>query len=133
VSETFYCPIQVYYEDTDHSGVVYYANYLKYFERGREHAIGVDELLRLGGAGSSFVVAKVEVTYREGARFGEKLVVRSRARCESEFRLRFLQDVLREGSDKVMVAGVVDLVCVNESRQLAPLPDSVFSRFQRAD
>ena len=34
--------IQIYYEDTDHSGVVYHANYLKYFERAREHMLGVE-------------------------------------------------------------------------------------------
>ena len=39
--------VQIYYEDTDHSGLVYHANYLKYFERAREHLLGVDELVRL--------------------------------------------------------------------------------------
>ena len=53
-SDTFFCPVQVYYEDTDHSGVVFFANYLKFFERGREHAIGVDELLWLGAEGVRF-------------------------------------------------------------------------------
>jgi YbgC/YbaW family acyl-CoA thioester hydrolase len=113
--------------------VVYHANYLKYFERAREHAIGVDELLRLGREGVSFVVAKIELNFRDGARFGERLVVRSRARCENDFRLRFLQDVLRENTDKVMVAGIVDLVCVDDSRQLVSLPTSVFTRFASAD
>ncbi|MBT6176177.1 MAG: thioesterase, partial [Deltaproteobacteria bacterium] len=40
-------PVQIYYEDTDLSGVVYHANYLKYFERAREHLIGPTELARL--------------------------------------------------------------------------------------
>ena len=35
-------PVQINYEDTDHSGVVYHANYLKYFERAREHSLGVE-------------------------------------------------------------------------------------------
>ena len=39
--------VQIYYEDTDHSGAVYHANYLKYFERAREHLLGTDELVRL--------------------------------------------------------------------------------------
>ena len=40
-------PVQIYYEDTDLSGVVYHANYLKYFERAREHLLGPTELARL--------------------------------------------------------------------------------------
>ena len=39
--------IQIYYEDTDFSGVVYHANYLRFFERAREHILGADELVRL--------------------------------------------------------------------------------------
>ncbi len=39
--------VQIYYEDTDHSGLVYHANYLKYFERAREHMLGLAELRRL--------------------------------------------------------------------------------------
>ncbi|MBW2548816.1 MAG: thioesterase, partial [Deltaproteobacteria bacterium] len=47
MSSQYVHPVQIYYEDTDHSGVVYHANYLKYFERAREHIFGVDELVRL--------------------------------------------------------------------------------------
>ena len=49
--------VQIYYEDTDHSGLVYHANYLKYFERAREHLLGTDELVRLlAEEGKGFVV-----------------------------------------------------------------------------
>ena len=59
-------PVQIYYEDTDLSGVVYHANYLKYFERAREHLIGPAELVRLlDEEGIGFVVYHVEMTFKE--------------------------------------------------------------------
>lgn len=133
MSEIAYHPIQVYYEDTDHSGLVYHANYFKFFERAREHFLGIDMLVRFGKEGVGFVVYKAEITYREGARFGDRLVVRSSAICQNEYRVRFKQDVLREGGEKVMVAGVLDLVCIDAKSQLIPTPDEVVERFGMVD
>lgn len=60
--------VQVYYEDTDLSGAVYHANFLKYFERAREHLLGPDELVRLWrDAGIGFVVYRCELRFREPA------------------------------------------------------------------
>jgi acyl-CoA thioester hydrolase len=121
-------PVQVYYEDTDHSGLVYHANYLKFFERAREHLLGVEELIRLQRVeGIGFVVHDLSVTFRAGARFGEQLVVRSAAAALGPYRLRMHQDVLREG--KAIVLGRLDLVCVGPRGKLVPLPESVVHRF----
>jgi tol-pal system-associated acyl-CoA thioesterase len=123
--------VQVYYEDTDHSGVVYHANYLKYFERAREHLLGVDELVRLQTEdGLGFVVYKVEVTYRDGAVFGDTLRIETRIEQESAFRVLFHQNALRDGTARPLVEGVIHLVCVDRDRKLVPLPESVLSRLQ---
>lgn len=69
--------IKVYYEDTDCGGVVYYANYLKYFERARTHYLE-DRGLSVAGLmaeGTVFVVVHAEVNYRSPARYGETLVI----------------------------------------------------------
>lgn len=123
-------PVQIYYEDTDFSGVVYHANYLKYFERAREHLLGVDELVRLyQGTGVGFVVYKAEMTFKEGAVFGDRLEIRTTVRSESEYRLAFVQQVWRPGPrDALLVDGQVQLVCVNRERQLVPLPAGVLAR-----
>lgn len=119
--------VQIYYEDTDHSGLVYHANYLKYFERAREHLLGVEELVRLGREESlGFVVYKCELTFREGAVFGDALEIRTTPRLESEYRATFQQDVYR--GDKLLVQGVVQMVCVDARRQLVKLPASVLAR-----
>ena len=119
-------PVQIYYEDTDHSGIVYHANYLKYFERAREHLLGVDELVRLYREdGIGFVVYKAELTFREGARHGDALEVRTTIHLESEYRAVFDQRVFRPGGTQPLVTGAVHLVCVNREQQLVPLPRSV--------
>jgi len=115
--------VQIYYEDTDHSGLVYHANYLKYFERAREHMLGVDELVRLDQEeGVSFVVYKVELTFREGAKHGDSLEIRSRVRLDGAFRALFDQQVWRPDGDRAMVEGMVQLVCIDRNHKLVPLP-----------
>jgi acyl-CoA thioester hydrolase len=72
-------PVRVYYEDTDFSGVVYHANYLRFFERGRTDA------LRLAGVHhtellvdqAAFVVRRMEVDYLRSAKVDDALLVRS--------------------------------------------------------
>ena len=119
-------PVRIYYEDTDHSGVVYHANYLKYFERAREHLLGPDELVRLlNEDGVGFVVYKIEVTYREGAVFGDTLEIRTTVKAESDYRAVFSQNVWRAGGKGPLVEGIVQLVCVNRDKQLVPLPPGV--------
>ena len=65
---TYRFQVQVYYEDTDHSGVVYHANYLKYFERAREGVISPDALVALWKKkGLGFAVYKANVSFLDGA------------------------------------------------------------------
>lgn len=123
--------VQIYYEDTDHSGLVYHANYLKYFERAREHLLGSAELVRLlKEEQKGFVVYKCEMTFKEGAVFGDLLEIRSTPTLESPFRVVFQQDVYR--GDKLLVAGFVHMVCVGGDNKLVRLPDSVTTRLVEA-
>lgn len=124
--------VQIYYEDTDHSGLVYHANYLKYFERAREHLIGTDELVRLlAEEGKGFVVYKCELTFKQGAVFGDTIEIRSTPRLESAYRVVFQQDVFRRnrtsGMDELLVQGVVHMVCVGPDKKLVPLPERVLT------
>ncbi len=118
--------VQIYYEDTDLSGVVYHANYLKYFERAREHVLGPDKLVKLWEEdGLGFVVYKCELTFREGAKLGDTLEIRTQVKPESAYRAVFEQNVYRQGGDKALVEGVVQLVCVDGNQKLVALPDVV--------
>jgi tol-pal system-associated acyl-CoA thioesterase len=121
--------VQVYYEDTDHSGVVYHANYLKYFERAREHILGLREIRRLYDEdGIGFVVYKAELTYKQGAVFGDALSIQSTFETPSAFRAVFRQNAVREADGELLVQGVLTLVCVDRAKKLIELPSSVRER-----
>ncbi|MCX7089094.1 MAG: tol-pal system-associated acyl-CoA thioesterase [Methylococcales bacterium] len=76
--QTFSWPIRIYYEDTDAGGVVYYANYLKFFERARTEmlrAIGYEQDALRTTANVIFVVRSVQLDYLSPARFNDLLEV----------------------------------------------------------
>lgn len=126
-------PVTVYYEDTDFTGVVYHANYLRYFERAREEMFGVERLVELYDRdGVGFVVYRAELSYREGARHGDRLEVVSRAFVETPFRVRFEHTVVRAGADRALVEGTVELVCVDRDGAVVKLPSALVDGFERA-
>ncbi|MDD1612091.1 MAG: YbgC/FadM family acyl-CoA thioesterase, partial [Methylococcaceae bacterium] len=75
--KTFTWPIRVYYEDTDAGGVVFYANYLKFFERARTEMLraqGHEQDVLIAEFGVIFVVRSVQVEYLKPARFNDMLL-----------------------------------------------------------
>ena len=74
----FEWPIRVYWEDTDAGGIVFYANYLKYFERARTEwlrALGIGQWALREQAGGMFVVADATLKYLRPARLDDELLV----------------------------------------------------------
>jgi acyl-CoA thioester hydrolase len=126
MSKDYIHPVNVYYEDTDFSGLVYHANYLKFCERAREHMIGVQSLVSMyNETGLGFVVYKAEIVYKDAAAFGDELEVRSTAAKESEYRLTFNQDIYRVRDNKLLVKCVLELVCVDKTKKMVALPQIV--------
>jgi tol-pal system-associated acyl-CoA thioesterase len=114
----------VYYEDTDLSGVVYHANYLKYFERAREHVLGTRQLADLlMNEGIGFVVYELTMNFKRGARLADEIVVRSEVERESDYRLVFEQSAYRKRDDKLLVSATIDIVCVDKSGGLTEIPE----------
>ena len=121
--------VQIYYEDTDLSGSVYHANYLRYFERAREHLLGADELLRLWEEdGIGFVVYKVDITYREPAKLGDILEIRTTVKADGRYRAMFAQSAWRTDAKRPCAEGDLQLVCVDLTGQLVPIPQGVLER-----
>ena len=118
-------PVQVWYEDTDMGGIVYYANYLKFIERGRSDWIaelGLDqEALRL--AGTVFAVRRLEADYLAPARFGDVLQVETVPGLLRGARLEMAQRVLRD--DTVLFTAQVTLVALGPTGRPARLPDAL--------
>lgn len=77
-SGIFGWPVRVYWEDTDAGGIVYYANYLKFFERSRTEwlrALGVEQQALRELTGGMFVVSQATVNYLQSARLDDELLV----------------------------------------------------------
>ncbi len=77
----FEFPIRIYWEDTDAGGIVFYANYLKFFERARTEwlrALGVHQRALREQVGGMFVVAGAELKYLRPARLDDELIVTAR-------------------------------------------------------
>lgn len=121
-------PVSIYYEDTDFSGLVYHANYLKYCERAREHLLGRDRLVRMWkDTGMGFVVYRAELQFREPARFGDEVEVVTRADIKSDYRVEFEQNVWKPGGKTPMVEAKITLVCVDRENRLVKLPEEVIA------
>lgn len=106
-------PIRVYYEDTDLGQVVFYANYLKFIERGRSEWLrdaGVDQAVLLT-QGLGFVVRRVEADYLRPARFDDRLEVVTRLETAAGSRVVALQTVERDGTP--LFTARVTVVCVD--------------------
>ncbi len=107
-------PVRVYYEDTDFTGVVYHANYLRYFERGRS------DFLRLSGVSHTalrgldepvaFVVIHMDIHFKKAARIDDALVVRTAYRQIKGPRLFVGQSILRQG--ELIAAAEVEIACI---------------------
>lgn len=116
---------KVYYEDTDSLGIVYYANYLKYMERGRSellaaHAMDVAELNRRGYL---VVVHSMTMTWRKPAHLWDVVDVVSSFTVDSRFRGTFHQRVERNG--EVLTDAKVQVVCIDTDQQLISLPPEI--------
>jgi acyl-CoA thioester hydrolase len=123
ISKIYHLPVQIYYEDTDHSGVVYHANFLKYFERAREHVIGTAELVRLWKEeGIGFAVYKADLHYSEGVEFGELIDIRTTYEFDSEYRMVWHHEAWRKGGKKFAVSCELHLVCLDRNKKLRPIP-----------
>ncbi len=108
-------PVRVYYEDTDFTGVVYHANYVRYFERGRSdflRAVGIGhaELLE-GDSPLAFVVSRMELAFVKPARIDDALVVRTLYEAVRGPRLIIRQAIERGG--EVLTRAEVEAVCIH--------------------
>ena len=128
----FTIPVRVYYEDTDAAGVVYYANYLRYFERCRTEWMrdighGQADFNREEGLG--FVVRRVSVDYQKPARLDDALTVGLEVEKLGRAQVIVRQFVLR--GDEELVTGSVQIVCVDlKKMKSAAIPDHLHAKLE---
>ena len=130
----FSWPIRVYYEDTDAAGLVYYANYLRFMERGRTEwlrALGFEQTELRDEYGIVFAVSKVELEFLKPARFNDSLSVTVEISRAGKASLDLLQRVFR-GAEELVCRGAVRIACV-DARTMKPcsIPSAVFTELER--
>ena len=129
----FEWPIRVYYEDTDAGGIVFYANYLKFFERARTEwlrACGIDQQRLAESAGIVFVVKRTSVHYSAPARLDDMIRVASRIERLGRASVDFHQEAWRDGV--LLASGDIRVASVNRaSMRPAGIPEPVFEGLKR--
>lgn len=122
--------IKIYYEDTDSGGVVYYANYLRYMERGRteylaERGISVKNFM---DQGTLFVVTRAEVDYKSSVRYGDTIVLETSVAEKTGATLLFQHRITDKATGRVVVEGRIRMVCADLSIRPKRLPPEMSER-----
>jgi len=124
---TFTFPVRVYWEDTDAGGVVFYANYLKFFERARTEwlrAAGVEQQRLRDDTGAMFVVAEVQTRYLAPARLDDLLQVTVQVEEHGAASMVIVQEAFR--GDLLLAKGRIRIGCVHaESLRPCRIPTRV--------
>jgi acyl-CoA thioester hydrolase len=118
--------LRVYYEDTDLAGIVYYANYLKFIERGRTEALiagGVDQARLQAAAGIVFAVRRVEADYLAPARLQDQLDVLTGLTGVGGARIDLVQEVRR--GESLLFTARVRLAAIGRDGRPARVPAEV--------
>jgi len=124
--------IHIYYEDTDCGGMVYYANYLKYFERARTQYL---EARGLSVAGlmkddTVFVVVHAEVDYRSPARYGDQLIIDTVLSDVTAASFTFSHVIRERESRRVIVEGSAKLAATNGNGKVKRLDKAMMAMLQ---
>lgn len=114
----FSWPVRVYYEDTDTGGIVYYANYLRFFERARTEwlrSLGVSQQALLAKDGLQFVVRSVDLQYLAPARLDDELTLTMSLRDVRRASLLIHQTASRSGSTDILVSAEVRIAIISHA------------------
>jgi acyl-CoA thioester hydrolase len=129
-------PIRIYWEDTDAGGIVFYANYLKFFERARTEwlrSLGIEQHALKDESGGMFVVSETQVKYYSPARLDDLLEVTAQTTESGRASLVLMQQawLTENGQRKLLAEGMIRIGWVN-SQTLKPgrIPAQILEALQ---
>jgi len=125
-------PLRVYFEDTDLSGVVYHANYLRYMERARSdmlRVLGIEQRAAQESGEGVYAVTDVSIRYRAPARLDDDLIVRSRMTQLTAVRCVIAQGVWRGAT--ILTQGSVTVAFLDAAGRPRRQPADWIDRFKR--
>jgi acyl-CoA thioester hydrolase len=118
----FSWPLRVYWEDTDAGGIVFYANYLKFFERARTEwlrSLGLEQRALRERTGQMFVVGETLVRYHRAARLDDELLVTARVQETGRASLIIAQQAVLQATGTLLCDGTIRIGWV-DSASLKP-------------
>lgn len=124
-------PLRVYYEDTDLSGIVYHANYLRFMERGRSdllRCLGIDQRAAVEAGEGSYAVADIALKFSSPAKLDDALLVETRVQELKTATVTLAQSVLL--GDKVLATGMVRVAFVSPDGRPRRQPLAWREKFQ---
>ncbi|MES2192134.1 MAG: tol-pal system-associated acyl-CoA thioesterase [Pseudomonadota bacterium] len=137
-ASTFSWPLRVYWEDTDAGGIVFYANYLKFFERSRTEwlrSLGIGQQRLKETDGGMFIVSETSVRYLRPARLDDELLVTSKLQDLGRASITIEQQaLLKSGKDSTLLCtgtiriGWVSAATLQPARIPASILDSLKER-----
>ena len=125
-------PVRIYYEDTDFTGVVYHANYVRYFERGRSAFLAAAGITHTELAGRdepmAFTIRRIELDFRAPARIDDTLKVVTRYQSVAGARIIIAQEIHR-GVD-LLVSAQVEAACISMAGRPRRMPADIMERLR---
>jgi acyl-CoA thioester hydrolase len=136
MSQGFVFPIRIYWEDTDAGGIVFYANYLKFFERARTEwlrSLGIQQQALKAQSGGMFVVSETHIKYFSPARLDDLLEVTARTVEAGRASLVLAQQawLAVEGERKLLAEGTIRIGWVdNQTMKPGRIPAAILEALQ---
>ncbi|MEO0317470.1 MAG: tol-pal system-associated acyl-CoA thioesterase [Pseudomonadota bacterium] len=138
----FHWPLRVYYEDTDAGGIVFYANYLKFFERARTEwlrAAGINQQMLAAQEQRIFVVKSTAIDYHAPAKLDDRLEITVSVKKLGRASVEFMQEAWctghgsgDAGPPRLLCSGGIRVGCVDAlALRPAPIPASVHACISR--
>ncbi|MDQ6880931.1 MAG: tol-pal system-associated acyl-CoA thioesterase [Pseudomonadota bacterium] len=115
----FVHPVRVYWEDTDAGGIVFYANYLKFFERARTEwlrSLGIEQSVLRTATGGIFVVAETSLRYLQPARLDDELLVTAALQAGGRASLIIAQQARMKRDGALLCEGTIRIGWVDAER-----------------
>jgi acyl-CoA thioester hydrolase len=128
-------PVRVYWEDTDAGGIVFYANYLKFFERARTEwlrSLGIEQSALRESTGGIFIVSETSVRYLLPARLDDELLVTARLEEQGRASLIIAQRATMKKGGALLCEGRIRIGWVDaESLRPARIPPTILEALKQ--
>jgi acyl-CoA thioester hydrolase len=132
---THILPIRIYYEDTDAGGIVYHANYLKFFERARVESLrslGFELTSLLHNDDAQFVVSSVQLEYLQSAHLDQLLYVVTEITEVRGASIRYKQSLCSETTEGTLYCQAhIRLACLNSQKRPRRLPGALLLEIKK--